>query len=115
MGGGSRVDSLHSWLVIRHLSLRCVRSFDSDHTYTHTQCASFYHICLSVERWGVQIFGGFTSADWKVCPRYYGSGECFVYQVRTAEGQQSGARTQVKTTEWATGSDESNRVWYRLR
>lgn len=68
-----------------------------------------------MERWGVQIFGGFTSADWKVCPRYYGNGECFVYQVRTAEGMQSGARSQMKTIEWVTGSDESNRVRHGLR
>ena len=43
MGGRSRVDSLHSCLVIRRPSLRCVRPFDSDDTHKQTQYASFYH------------------------------------------------------------------------
>ncbi|GJP29800.1 hypothetical protein CLOM_g19874 [Closterium sp. NIES-68] len=28
------------------------------------------------------VFGCFTSEEWKVAPRYYGNGECFVFQVR---------------------------------
>lgn len=30
----------------------------------------------------LQIFGSYTSEEWKPLGKYYGNGECFVFQVR---------------------------------
>lgn len=44
--------------------------------------AAAHYSVLLVEDFSGHVFGAYCTADLKVCPRYSGNGECFVFQTR---------------------------------
>lgn len=55
----------------------CTRCFTAENGRVRAQMIS----SISLASVTLQVFGCYTSESWKVHPRYYGSGESFVFQV----------------------------------